>query len=126
MIENLVAIGGRKVFVCSSEGALLRGTQAAVDLIGQARSSRAEMVVVPVERLDAEFFQLRSGVAGEFLQRFVTYQLPIVILGETPGFAAESKALRDFIRESNEHDAIWFLASIEDLKARIRKSKPIR
>lgn len=106
-------------FFCPAEGALLRGTQDAVDVIGQARSTGAEIVVVPVVRLDPEFFQLRTGVAGEFLQKFVTYQVPIVILGDTSAFTAESNALRDFILESNQRDAIWFLASIEDLKARI-------
>lgn len=119
MTENLIAIEGRSVFFCPAEGALLRGTQDAVDVIGQARSTGAEIVVVPVVRLDPEFFQLRTGVAGEFLQKFVTYQVPIVILGDTSAFTAESNALRDFILESNQRDAIWFLASIEDLKARI-------
>ncbi len=122
MTENLLAIEGRSALVCSAEGALLRGTQAAIDLIGEARSNGAQMLVVPVERLDPEFFQLRTGVAGEFLQKFVTYQVRIVILGDTSVWAAESKALRDFIRESNEHNAIWFLRSREDLKARIRGS----
>jgi hypothetical protein len=125
MTENLVAIEGRSALVCSAEGALLRGTQAAVDLIGQARSSGAQMVVVPVERFDPWFFQLRTGVAGEFLQKFVTYQVRIVILGDTSAFASESKALRDFIRESNEHDAIWFLRTMEDLKSRIG-IRPVR
>jgi len=115
MTENLLAIEGRSALVCSAEGALLRGTQAAVDLISEARSSGAQ----PVERLDPEFFQLRTGVAGEFLQKFVTYEVAIVILGDTSALAPESKALGDFIRESNDHDAIWFFRSMEDLKARI-------
>jgi hypothetical protein len=119
MTENLVAIEGRNVLLCPAEGALLRGAQAAVSLIGQARSSGPEMVLVPVERLDPKFFQLRTGVAGEFLQKFVTYQVPIAIIGDTSAFTAGSKALRDFIRESNEHDDIWFLASFEELKSRI-------
>lgn len=123
MTQNLVAIEGRCVFVCPAEGALLRGTQAAIDLIGEVRSNGAEIVVVPVERLDPEFFQLRTGVAGEFLQKFVTYQVPIVIIGDTSAAAAESKAVRDFIRESNERDGIWFLASIEDLKSRIAAAR---
>jgi uncharacterized Fe-S cluster-containing radical SAM superfamily protein len=120
MTENLVVIEGRRVFVCSTEGAFLGGAQAAVDLIGQARSSGAEMVAVPIERLDPEFFQLRTGMAGEFLQKFVTYQLPIAIVGDTSDYAAQSKALRDFIHESNEHDAIWFLASTDELWSRIK------
>jgi len=119
MTENLLAIEGRSALVGSAEGALLRGTQAAVDLISEARSSGAQMVVVPVERLDPEFFQLRTGVAGEFLQKFVTYEVAIVILGDKSALAPESKALGDFIRESNDHDAIWFFRSMEDLKARI-------
>ena len=119
MMENLLAIEGRSALVCSAEGALLRGSQAAVDLIGEARSNGVQMVVVPVGRLDPEFFQLRTGVAGEFLQKFVTYQVRIVILGDTSVWAAVSQTLRDFIRESNEHDAIWFFRSMEDLRSRI-------
>ena len=123
MTENLVAIEGRSIFFCPAGEALLRGAQAAVDLIGEARSNRAEMVVVPAERLDPNFFQLRSGVPGEFLQKFVTYQVPVVILGDISGFAAQSKALRDFIRESNERDAIWFLQSVEELRSRINTAR---
>ena len=122
-MENLVVIEGRNVFFCPAEGALLHGTQAAVDLIGQARSCGAEMVVVPAERLDPEFFQLWTGMAGEFLQKFVTYQLPIAIVGDITAHVAESKALRDFIRESNMHDAIWYRGSIEELKLRLRAAK---
>jgi hypothetical protein len=122
MTTNRVAIEGRTVFFCRAEGDSLRGTQTAIDLIGQARSGGAEMVIVPVERLEPEFFQLRTGVAGEFLQKFVTYQIPIVILGDISVFEARSSALRDFIRESNAQNAIWFLRSIEDLKARIRSA----
>ena len=121
--ENLVAIEGRSVFLCSAGGTLLCGTKAAIDLISQARSKGAEMVVVPVERFGPEFFQLQTGAAGEFLQKFVTYQVPIVILGDTSAAVAESRALRDLIRESNKGDAIWFLATAEDLRLRIAEAK---
>lgn len=123
MTANLILVEGRRVFCCPLRGALLRGAQAAVDLIGEARSNGAELVVVPVQRLDPEFFQLRTGVAGEFLQKFVTYQVRVAIVGDVSGFAAESKALRDFIRESNEHDAIWFVRSIDELKLRMKAAR---
>lgn len=123
MTEKLVSIEGHGALTCSPDGAFLNGPQAALDLIAQARSSGAEMVIVPVQRLSPEFFQLRTGTAGEFLQKFVTYQVHIVILGDTSIFAAGGKALRDFIRESNARNAIWFLSSPEELKSRLAAAK---
>jgi hypothetical protein len=42
-------------------------------LIGETRSADASILVVPMQRLDPELFQLRSGVAGQFVQKFASY-----------------------------------------------------
>lgn len=107
------------VFLCAAEGPLLKTTRDATDLIGEARSQSAEVVVVPMSRFGAEFFDLKTRIAGEFLQKFVTYQLRIVLLGDFSELAARSTALRDFIRESNRGKDIWFLADVEELKQRL-------
>ena len=53
------------------------------------------------------------------VQKFVTYQLTVAIVGDTSQLASESVALRDFIRESNQRGSIWFLADKEELQARL-------
>lgn len=101
MLPDLYEIDGRRVLECAAEGPLLRTAQDTVDLIGEAKSAGANLVVLPIARLDPAFFQLRTGIAGEMVQNFVTYQLTAAIVGDTTQLEAESKSLRDFIRESN-------------------------
>lgn len=52
-------------------------------MISEAAAHRAELVIIPVERLSDEFFQLKTRVTGEILQKFVTYRKRVVILGES-------------------------------------------
>lgn len=96
--------------------------QDALDLIGEARSAGATLVALPVGRLDAAFFELRSGLAGEMLQKFVTYQLRVAIVGDTRAMCETSKSLRDFIREANQGTSVWFVQSREELDARLCNS----
>lgn len=85
------------------------------DLIGEAFGHGAELVVIPAARLAPEFFQLSSGLAGAILQKFTNYQLRIAIVGDISAYTENSAPLRDFVRESNRHGDIRFLASEAEL-----------
>jgi hypothetical protein len=68
------------------------------------RASRGGLIVIPAARFTDEFFRLRTGVAGEILQKFATYQVRVAILGDISRQVRESSALRDFVYESNSAD----------------------
>lgn len=108
-----------QVFACPPEGNKLRTDRNAVEVIGEARHAGAATVLIPVERLDEDFFHLRTRLAGEFVQKFVTYGLRLAIVGDISQYLAESPALRDFVREANDGDRIWFVPSAEDLHQRL-------
>lgn len=82
----------------------------------------ARVVVLPVGRLAPEFFQLRTGLAGEVIQKFVNYRLKLVIVGDFAEAASRSEALQAFIRESNRRDEVWFLGGMEELEERLERS----
>ena len=107
-----------------AEGPPLGNVSSSLEIIGNARSQRAGLVVVPVERLGEEFFNLRDGIAGEVLQKFATYDLPIAILGDITSLSAASKALHDFVVECNRGSSVWFVSSLEELKDRLRRVVP--
>lgn len=109
-----------KIYECPSDGPLLSRVQDALDLIGEARSAGATLVVIPVSRLDPSFFELRTMLAGEMLQKFEMYQVRVAVVGDTSAQCAESKSLRDFIREANRGRAVWFVQSREELESRLR------
>jgi hypothetical protein len=70
-------------------------------------------------RFDPEFFRLRSGLAGEFVQKMVTYQRKLAIVGEISAKTAESDSLRDFVREANRGNALFFAPDIDALAAKL-------
>ncbi|WEO93772.1 DUF4180 domain-containing protein [Streptomyces sp. FXJ1.172] len=117
--NTLETLHGTRVLRCASDGPLLDGERAALDLIGDAFGQDAELVAVPVARVADEFFRLRSGVAGAVVQKFANYRLRLVVLGDISAHVGASSALRDFVHESNQGDQLWFLADEAGLDARL-------
>ena len=91
----------------------------AVELISAASEHRARFIVIPVERLDGNFFRLKTGIAGAMLQKFVTYQFRVAIVGEISEHLKEITALKDFVRECNRGTQFWFLANHDQLEKRL-------
>ncbi|MEU4568008.1 DUF4180 domain-containing protein [Micromonospora sp. NPDC023956] len=110
---------GVQVLVCDPDGPPVATPQDASDLVG-AVFLGARAVAVPASRLDAGFFSLGSGFAGEVMQKFVNYRLRLVVLGDISRHLAASSALRALVHESNRADHVWFLPDLEALDARLR------
>jgi Domain of unknown function (DUF4180) len=113
---------GVRVLKCAAEGAEFRNDRDAVDLIGAAFQNGASLLVIPVERLGEDFFHLKTRIAGEMLQKFVNYQMRVVITGDISQHVNESEAFRDFVYEANCGDQIWFVSSIEELGQRLGRA----
>jgi len=92
----------------------------AVEMISEAAGHHAELIVIPVERLSADFFRLKTRIAGEILQKFVTYRKRVAILGDISAQVAESSALRDFVYECNKGQHIWFVANLDELGQKLK------
>jgi hypothetical protein len=97
------------------EGIIVSSTSAALDLIGNAG---AQNIVLRAEQLHPDFFKLRTGLAGEILQKFTNYRVRLSIVGDFGRL--QSPALRDFIRESNGDGQISFVASLDEALAVLR------
>ena len=89
------------------------------DVIGDAFSLGVDTVVIPVGRLDAAFFDLRTGVAGDIVQAFVNYQLRLVVLGPLPPAATASGWFPAFVSETNRGSLTWFVETAEELDRRL-------
>jgi hypothetical protein len=62
---------------------------------------------------------LKSGIAGEILQKFSTYNFRLAIVGTFS--EVQSKSLRDFIYESNKYGRINFVGSHDEAFERLMK-----
>jgi hypothetical protein len=110
---------GVQVLMCDPAGPKVATTQDALDLIG-AVFLGAEMVAVPVERLDEQFFSLGTRFAGEVMQKFVNYRLRLAVVGDISRHLEASSALRALVHESNRSDHIWFVPDVDALDARLK------
>lgn len=123
MSDETITLGGRQVRLCAPAGLRLDSEAAAIDLIGSLWGQEVDWLVLPTARLGEAFLNLRSGVAGAVIQKFVTYRLRLAIVGDISTEVAASGALRDFVSESNSGDRVWFVPDLPALEARLRKAR---
>ena len=69
-------------------------------------------LIIRKENIVAGFFDLSTCMAVEILQKFSTYHVRMAIVGDYSNI--QSKALKDFIRESNKTKQILFVATIDE------------
>ena len=112
-------IAGVTTLVVDREGPMIDTRQAAVDVVGDALSTRAKLVAIPVERLTPAFFQLRTGLAGEVAQAFVNYGLNLAIVGDVSAEVERSAPLADWVRECNRGAQVWFVPTLDALAERL-------
>jgi hypothetical protein len=107
------------VLLCAEDGPQIKGEREASDILSAAWAEQATLVAIPVARLDADFFSLSTGTAGNIIQKFVNYQMQLAIIGDISRWMAESTAFRDFVVEANRGQALWFVADLDMLEARL-------
>ena len=90
-----------------------------LDLIAEIGQHDCNAMIVNESSLNKDFFDLKTRFAGEILQKFSNYRMRLAIIGDFTD--VKSKALRDFIRESNTRGTINFVATSEEAIARLNK-----
>lgn len=116
-MHQVIELAGRRVFLCGAGWPPIANGRDAGDLMAAAWGERADAVAVPVACLSPEFFRLASGLAGEVTQKFVNYKLYFAVLGDISEWTAHSKALRDYVVESNRGKAVGFAPGLDALAA---------
>lgn len=72
-------------------------------------------MVIPVARMAPEFWQLRSKLAGLFIQKLMNYRVRPAFIGDLSTQIAASDALRDYVRECNRRKDVLFAPTRAEL-----------
>lgn len=104
--------GERRIAELLSDGPAITGPGDAVDLLGNVYYQGFDGLIIHVHQLPGSFFDLRTGMAGEVLQKFSNYRMPLAIIGDPTPY--RSKALQDFILESNKGRLVHFRSTIDE------------
>ncbi len=118
---EITEVNGVGVAHVISETTIISSTQDALDIMMDCSYQGADSLILHEDNLTPDFFELSTGVAGDILQKFSTYNCRLAIIGNFED--VESKSLSAFIAESNRMGRIHFVASLEDAKEVLAPSK---
>jgi hypothetical protein len=88
---------------------IIRNSQDALDIMA---SYSTGYLILHEYNFEKDFFDLRTGIAGEILQKFTNYHVRLAIIGDFAKF--KSKSLQAFIYESNKHCEYIFVNSVDE------------
>lgn len=106
----------------NSDSLLIPSVQDSIDLLGHIYFQGFDGMILHENSICAEFFDLKSGMAGEILQKFSTYKMRLIIVGDLSRYTQQSKSLGEFIFESNKGRQINFVNTLENGLALISKN----
>jgi hypothetical protein len=118
-VNAITEVHGQRVLTYGLDEPTLGSEQDAVDLIGLAYGDEASVVVVPADRVVPEFYTLSTRVLGGVVGKFTSYRVRLVVLGDVSAHLAASDAFRAYVHETNRGRDVWFLATEEELSARL-------
>ncbi len=109
---------GTRVWI-RDHGPPLSSERDALDLMSEASAEPVDWLAVPVDQFAPAFFDLKTRLAGLFIQKLVNYGQRLAIVGDLSAQTAASDALRDFVRESNRGRQVWFVNDMAELARRL-------
>ena len=116
MDHKVHKINNKEIIEIKEKGVVIKNSQDLLDLIANLHSRK---IVLHKENLDESFFDLKSGFAGEILQKASNYSVQIGIIGNFTNY--KSKSLQAFIYESNKINQIIFVESLDEVLQRFGK-----
>lgn len=121
MTINIIKLNDENIVEITGNGILLSNTEDAMQLLMDCKyEHQAYKAIFYQENITPDFFELKTKLAGEMLQKFTQYGFEIAIVGDFSIY--ESKSLNDFIFESNKAGKFIFVATKDEALSRWKTS----
>ncbi|MFH0842186.1 MAG: DUF4180 domain-containing protein [Bacteroidota bacterium] len=91
---------------------VIRETQDILDLMADLSYQDCNRIILNENNLSRDFFDLKTKLAGEVLQKISNYRFMLAIIGDFSKHT--SKSLTDFFRESNRGNRVWFVNDLQE------------
>lgn len=105
-------INNTRIAEVISEEIIINSAQDGLDLLGNIYYQDFDKVVLYEKNITQEFFDLKTKIAGDILQKFSNYRVRLAIIGDFDKY--ESKSFKDFIFESNKTGHVQFVNTLEE------------
>jgi hypothetical protein len=103
----------------SEENFVISQPQHVLDIFGNLMFTNCDRLIIRERNLHADFFDLKTRLAGEILQKFSNYRVKLAIVGDFSKY--NSKSLQDFILESNKSFTVFFTDKLSSAITRLEK-----
>lgn len=100
-----------KVAEIIADEILIQSAQDGLDLMGNIYYQGFDKVILYEKNITPDFFDLKTKIAGEILQKFSNYRIGLAVVGDFSKY--ESKSMKDFIFESNKTRHVSFVETVE-------------
>jgi len=110
--DNIIA-------VLNSKSIVIQSVNDALDLLANANAHESNKIIIKRSNVIDDFFELKTRLAGEILQKFVNYNFYLAIVGNFSEYS--SKNFKDFIYESNRTGRILFVPTLEEAINKLSK-----
>jgi len=107
MEYRIHTVNNQNICELVSDSVIISNLQDTLDVLGNSNYLDSNKIIVNQNHLCPEFFDLKTKIAGDILQKFSTYNVKLAIIGDFDNIT--SKSLRDFIYESNKIGRIIFV-----------------
>ena len=87
----------------TSATTLLGSERDALDLVALGMEHQTGLLMLHSAALSDDFFQLRTGVAGAMLQKFINYQMKTAVI--LPDQESQHNRFREMVSEANRGQA---------------------
>lgn len=102
-----------------SDTFVINNIQDGLDLLGNLYFQGFDKFIIHKKNVTPAFFDLKTGIAGEILQKFSNYRVRLAIVGDFSEY--QSKSIKDFIYESNKLGQINFVGTKSEAIERLVK-----
>jgi len=110
-------IKGVEVAEITSDQFIIDDLPTALDLLGNVYYQGFDVLILKENQLSADFYDLKTKLAGDILQKFSNYKIRLFIIGDFEKY--KSNSLQDIIRESNAGKQVNFVIDLEELRLKI-------
>ncbi|SDI86402.1 DUF4180 domain-containing protein [Chryseobacterium jejuense] len=104
--------GNIKIAEVTSDQIIIQSAEDGLDLMGNIYYQGFDKVIVYEKNITLDFFDLKTKIAGEILQKFSNYRIGLAIIGDFSKY--ESKSMKDFIFESNKTGHVNFVGTLDE------------
>ena len=101
-----------KIAEIISDSIEINNAEDGIDLMGNLYYQGFESIVLHEQNITPDFFDLKTRIAGEILQKFSTYRVRLAIVGDFSKLT--SKSFNDFMYESNKARHVNFVYSTSE------------